>query len=88
MLWAFLECVTTGRRGVITEWYEEMPMEAQQDFDDLLRYLRSRPVTFGCDLSTLRFLATRDWASCDSRPTRFSIGPSVFLARLRVNLPC
>jgi hypothetical protein len=43
MLWTFLELVTVGGRGVITEWYEEMAMEAQQDFDDLLRYLAVTP---------------------------------------------
>lgn len=42
-LWTFLEFVTTGNRGVITEWYGGLAAEAQQDFDDLLRYLAVTP---------------------------------------------
>ena len=43
MLWTFFEFLTTGNRGVFSEWYEGLAMEAQQDFDDLLRYLAVTP---------------------------------------------
>lgn len=43
-LWTFYEWVTGSGRGTITEWYEsELAPEAQQDFDDLLRYLAITP---------------------------------------------
>ncbi len=42
-LWTFQEFLTTGGRGVISEWYLELTDEAQQDFDDLLIYLAVTP---------------------------------------------
>jgi hypothetical protein len=70
MLWTFLEFLTTGNRGVITEWYAELTEEAQQDFDDLLRYLavtprhlwerpKFAPITGYAGLGKLRFKANR-----------------------------
>ncbi len=69
-LWTFQEFLTTGGRGVISEWYSELAVEAQQDFDDLLRYLavtprrlwerpKFAPVTGYNGLGKLRFKANR-----------------------------
>jgi hypothetical protein len=42
-LWSFWEFVTEGGRGVITEWYEKLPVEVQREFEDRLRYLANVP---------------------------------------------
>lgn len=34
-----MEFITEGGRGVITDWYATLAVEAQVDFDDRLRYL-------------------------------------------------
>ena len=70
MLWTYLEFLTTGGRSAITEWYDDLADEAQQDFDDLLRYLavtprhlwerpKFAPVTGHGGLGKLRFKANR-----------------------------
>jgi hypothetical protein len=84
MLWTFFEFLTTGNRGVITEWYNgDLAEEAQQDFEDLLRYLavtprhlwerpKFAPVAGYAGLGKLRFKANR----IQYRPIGF-FGPRV-----------
>ena len=50
-LWIFMEFVTSGDRGVITEWYDGLDIEAQEDFHarlerlaNLQRHLWKRPL--------------------------------------------
>jgi hypothetical protein len=69
-LWTFFEFLTSSGRGVIADWYEDLAEEAQQDFDDLLRYLavtprhlwerpKFAPVSGYVGLGKLRFKANR-----------------------------
>jgi len=43
MLWTFMEYISSGGRGVISEWYKELSIEAQAEFDDTLRFLAATP---------------------------------------------
>ncbi len=38
-----MEFLTSGGRGVITDWYADLSVEAQQEFDTLLRFLAVTP---------------------------------------------
>lgn len=42
--WTFMEFLTSSGRGVITEWYaDDLTLEAQQEFDTILRFLAVTP---------------------------------------------
>ncbi|MDX6575123.1 MAG: Phage derived protein Gp49-like [Blastocatellia bacterium] len=42
-IWTFVEIETVGGRGVITDWVEDLDMEAEEDFHGILRGLEVAP---------------------------------------------